>query len=66
MALLTFSRKVQRLSLVRSRITGAIESRGEVLTFLDSHCEVNVKWLQPLLTRVRKVFHCIHFLCTDY
>ncbi|KTG37397.1 hypothetical protein cypCar_00024189 [Cyprinus carpio] len=28
--------------------------KGEVLVFLDSHCEVNEAWLQPLLTPIKE------------
>lgn len=41
--------------LVRSRMRGADVARGTTLTFLDSHCEVNRDWLQPLLHRVKEV-----------
>lgn len=41
--------------LVRSRIRGADFAEGAILTFMDSHCEVNRDWLQPLLHRVKEV-----------
>ncbi|XP_021780409.1 polypeptide N-acetylgalactosaminyltransferase 14 isoform X3 [Papio anubis] len=47
-------RNNERQGLVRSRIRGADIAQGTTLTFLDSHCEVNRDWLQPLLHRVKE------------
>ncbi|XP_065053024.1 polypeptide N-acetylgalactosaminyltransferase 13-like [Rhopilema esculentum] len=47
-------RNKQRDGLVRSRLRGAAMSNGEVLTFLDSHCEATDGWIEPLLQRIKE------------
>lgn len=46
-------RNTQREGLMRSRSRGVEISQGEIVLFLDSHCEVEPGWLEPLLERVQ-------------
>ncbi|XP_016912868.1 polypeptide N-acetylgalactosaminyltransferase 3 isoform X3 [Apis cerana] len=47
-------RSKKRIGLVNARLLGANKAKGEVLTFLDAHCECTVGWLEPLLEAVAK------------
>ncbi|XP_030642177.1 polypeptide N-acetylgalactosaminyltransferase 16 [Chanos chanos] len=47
-------RNARREGLIRSRVRGAGAASATILTFLDSHCEVNTDWLQPMLQRVKE------------
>ncbi|CAG2119394.1 unnamed protein product, partial [Medioppia subpectinata] len=47
-------RTPERAGLIRARMFGAHHSSGQVLVFLDSHCEANVNWLTPLVTRIHE------------
>ncbi|XP_017538818.1 polypeptide N-acetylgalactosaminyltransferase 6-like isoform X5 [Pygocentrus nattereri] len=47
-------RQKERKGLVAARLLGAQEAKGNVLTFLDSHCECFHGWLEPLLAQLRE------------
>lgn len=54
-------RSKERVGLIKSRLIGVKQARGEVLTFIDAHCEATTGWLEPLLEQIklnRKVAAC--------
>lgn len=44
----------ERKGLVPARLLGAQHATGDVLTFLDAHCECSEGWLPPLLSRIKE------------
>ncbi|NWT11802.1 GLT15 acetylgalactosaminyltransferase, partial [Vireo altiloquus] len=45
-------RSNKRLGVIRGRMLGAARAAGDVLIFMDSHCECQKGWLEPLLARL--------------
>ena len=52
--------------LVEARLVGARSATGEVLVFLEGHCELTPGWLEPLLNHIYKNSHAIAIPILDY
>ncbi|UYV72552.1 GALNT1 [Cordylochernes scorpioides] len=42
----------ERSGLIKARLKGADMAKGQVITFLDAHCECIQGWMEPLLARI--------------
>uniref|UniRef100_A0A183C4D6 Polypeptide N-acetylgalactosaminyltransferase n=1 Tax=Globodera pallida TaxID=36090 RepID=A0A183C4D6_GLOPA len=47
-------RKTERQGLIRAKLVGAMQSKSDVVVFLDSHCEASDGWLEPMLARIKE------------
>lgn len=47
-------RLTERLGLIRARMKGIREATGDSVVIFDSHMEVNLHWLEPLLHHIKQ------------
>ncbi|XP_059058812.1 uncharacterized protein LOC131852186 [Achroia grisella] len=57
--LIRIIRLPDRMGLTRARLAGARYAVGDVLVFLDAHCEGQTDWLRPLLDRIKHEPHAV-------
>lgn len=46
-------RSKERVGLIQARLLGVDEAQGQVLTFIDAHCEATQGWLEPLMEQIK-------------
>ncbi|VDN53528.1 unnamed protein product [Dracunculus medinensis] len=56
----------ERHGLIRAKLEGAKAAKSEVIVFLDSHCEANHGWLEPLLLRLKEKRSAVICPIIDY
>uniref|UniRef100_A0A914H9W3 Glycosyltransferase 2-like domain-containing protein n=1 Tax=Globodera rostochiensis TaxID=31243 RepID=A0A914H9W3_GLORO len=49
-----FMKASERQGLIRAKVLASREAKGDVIVFLDSHCEVSPGWLEPLLAPIEE------------
>lgn len=59
-------RNSERKGLIAARLQGWRVAKGQVVSFFDSHMEVNDNWLQPLLTEIKKDRRTVAMGVLDY
>lgn len=52
-------RSNKKLGIIGGRMLGAARATGEILVFMDPHCECHPGWLEPLLSRIMNNRNCI-------
>uniref|UniRef100_A0A914KX85 Glycosyltransferase 2-like domain-containing protein n=1 Tax=Meloidogyne incognita TaxID=6306 RepID=A0A914KX85_MELIC len=52
--LVKFFKTEERQGLIRAKVFASREASGDVIVFLDSHCEVTPRWLEPLLSTIQE------------
>ncbi|KAJ8706940.1 hypothetical protein PYW08_011074 [Mythimna loreyi] len=57
--LIRILRLPDRMGLTRARLAGARYAAGDVIVFLDSHCEGQPDWMRPLLQTIKDYPHAV-------
>ena len=47
-------RTPKRLGLIAAKNFGGRQATGDVIVFLDAHCEATDGWLEPILARIKE------------
>ncbi|ETN85763.1 glycosyltransferase, group 2 family protein [Necator americanus] len=48
------TRSEERQGLIRAKALASRQATGDIIVFLDSHCEVTERWLEPLLAPIKE------------
>lgn len=59
-------RNSERQGLIRTRSNGALHAKGEIILFLDAHCEVGYNWLPPLISPIARNRYCCFIIKPIY